>query len=172
MSLAVALFPAAGVGRNTFASEYIQNYDGRMTALKTQFASSDLSRSSAKVFEAATAEPVRITRRDGENLVLMTEQELNRQQTLLNVAAQIIAVSTYTASDEELAGEMARHFPWNLALDAQDQAVCTRDIIDDARASFSLKKPDLIVGTLNAWQDTAEAVAAGYRKTVYTVETA
>lgn len=140
-----------------------------MTLLTTQFASSDLSRSSAKVFAAAGAEPVRITRRDGENLVLMTEQELNRQRTLLNVAAQVVAASTFTSDDSELASEMSRHFPWMLALSKADQIRCAREIIDDARASFSLSQPNLILGKLNAWRDSAEALAAGYRSGEYRV---
>lgn len=140
-----------------------------MTVVTTQFASSDLSRSAAKVFAAAAEEPVRITRRDGENLVLMTEGELNRQQTLLTVAAQIVAVSTFTSEDSELVAEMTRHFPWMLALRQVDQAQCAHEIIDDARASFSLRQPDLIMGTINAWRDTAEAVAAGCRSGKYAV---
>ncbi|WP_237221401.1 type II toxin-antitoxin system Phd/YefM family antitoxin [Rothia nasimurium] len=140
-----------------------------MTVVTTQFASSDLSRSAAKVFAAATEEPVRITRRDGENLVLMTEGELNRQQALLAVAAQIVAVSVFTTEDSELVSEMTKHFPWMLALKKTDQVQCAHDIIDDARASFSLRQPDLIMGTINAWKDTAEALAAGYRSGRYTV---
>ncbi len=152
-----------------FTSECIQNYYWGMTVLSTQFASSDLSRSASKVFAAAAIEPVRITRRDGENLVLMTEEELNRQQTLLGVAAQIVAVSTFTAHDSELVAEMSRHFPWMLALSDDDRVSCVREVIDDARASFSLGQPNLIVGTLNAWRDTAEAVAAGYSAGEYFV---
>ncbi|GAA1747740.1 prevent-host-death protein [Rothia terrae] len=141
-----------------------------MTVLSTQFASSDLSRSASKVFAAATNEPVRITRRDGENLVLMTEEELNRQQTLLGVAAQIVAVSTFTAHDSELVAEMTRHFSWMLALTEEYQVSCAHEIINDARAVFSLGQPNLIVGTINAWRDTAEAVAAGYAAGEYVVD--
>lgn len=153
-----------------FTSEYIQKYYWGMTVLSTQFASSDLSRSASKVFAAAVIEPVRITRRDGENLVLMTEEELNRQQTLLGVAAQIVAVSTFTAHDSELVAEMTRHFPWMLALTKDDRVNCAHEIIDDARASFSLGQPNLIVGTINAWRDTAEAIVAGYSADEYFVD--
>lgn len=160
----------ATVTDTPFTSECIQNYYWGMTVLSTQFASSDLSRSASKVFAAAAIEPVRITRRDGENLVLMTEEELSRQQTLLGVAAQIVAVSTFTAHDSELVAEMTRHFPWMLALSEDDRVSCAHEIIDDARASFSLGQPNLIVGTLNAWRDTAEAVAAGCSAGEYVVD--
>lgn len=141
-----------------------------MVTLSVQFASSDLSRSSAKVFEAAADSPVRITRRDGGNLVLMSEDELGRQQTLLAVAAQIVAVSTFTAADDELVAEMGKHFPWMLALGESERAECAFEVLEKARASFSLGRPDLIVGTLNAWRDTADALAAGYRAKSYELD--
>lgn len=62
------------------------------------------------------------------------------------------------------------YFPWMLALSEDDRVSCAREIIDDARASFSLGQPNLIVGTLNAWRDTAEAVAAGYSAGEYVVD--
>lgn len=65
---------------------------------------------------------------------------------------------------------MTGYFPWMLALSEDDRVSCAREIIDDARASFSLGQPNLIVGTLNAWRDTAEAVAAGYSAGEYVVD--
>lgn len=133
-----------------------------MPSITQQFQSSELSRSSQKVFEAASQEPVRITRRDGENLILMTEKEVERQETLFTLAAQLVALSTRTLSDEDLVADMSLHFPWILALKNQDQKACARDIINDSRASFSLGNPTIILGTLNAWHDAAQAVAADY----------
>ena len=132
-----------------------------MVTITRQFQSSDLSRSASAVFNAASENPVRITRRDGHNLVLMREDAVEKQQQLLDIAAHIIAVSTVSAQEDELAQEMSKYFPWMLALNAQEQDECTGEVINHARISFSLNNPELILTTLNAWHDTAEAKAAG-----------
>lgn len=129
-------------------------------ALK-QFQSSDLNRNSAKVFAAAENAPILVTRRDGEDLVLMSERESNLRATLFDFAAQLIAV---TLDDRgTLVERMSDKFPWMLALKVKDRNECAKSIIDSARASFATKQPLLVITELNAWKETAEAVAAGLK---------
>ena len=73
------------------------------------FQSSDLSRHSSKVFAAAVEHPIRVTRRDGESLVLMSQRESDARESLLQLAAQIIGA----AIDDEgtLAERMADRPP-------------------------------------------------------------
>ncbi|TFC17937.1 hypothetical protein E3O19_05460 [Cryobacterium algoritolerans] len=81
--------------------------------------SSDLSRRSAAVFAAAEEAAVQVTRRDGETLVLTTKREAAVHEQILEVAAQLIAVSL---DDRGTLGDrLARPFPWIMLLSVQDQ---------------------------------------------------
>ncbi|MEN9989869.1 MAG: hypothetical protein RL508_848 [Actinomycetota bacterium] len=122
--------------------------------------SSDLSRNPLKVFNAAEDGPVLLTRRDGENLLIMTEREAEAQQKVLQFAAQLIAVTTDDRGT--LAERMASMFPWMYALNLQEQEACSKELVDSARASFSTQKPFLVLAALSAWEATATAIAGGY----------
>jgi PHD/YefM family antitoxin component YafN of YafNO toxin-antitoxin module len=121
--------------------------------------SSELSRNSLSVFKSAEAHPVVVTRRDGENLVLMSEREASSQTQLLELAAQLIAVTTDT--DGPLHDRMAERFPWMYALDPVARAQCAQELVDAARASFATKQLHLVIQQLTAWRETATAIAAG-----------
>ncbi len=133
-----------------------------MTRITVTFPSSDLSRHPAKVFGAAEESPVRLTRRDGQNLVLMAEQDYNAREDLLRLAAEFIALAL--EGEGNLVERMAHRFSWMLALNEKDQAACTADLIGSARVSFSTGAPHLVLRTLDSWKDTAEAIALGLDK--------
>jgi hypothetical protein len=129
------------------------------TASRNSFQSSDLSRSSAEVFAAASDHPVEVTRRDGESLVLMSESENRARNSLLELAAQLIAVST--SLEGTLAERMSDHFPWMLALSPEGRETCATDILTAARASFATGQAHLALAELTSWRETATALAAG-----------
>ncbi|MGF4043277.1 prevent-host-death protein [Paenarthrobacter nitroguajacolicus] len=126
---------------------------------RTSFQSSELSRSSAEVFAAAADHPVHVTRRDGESLVLMSESADAARRSLLELAAQLVAVSTST--EGTLAARMSDRFPWMLALSPADQEACAADVLAAARASFATNQPHLAIAELTSWRETATAIAAG-----------
>ncbi|HJX78508.1 prevent-host-death protein [Glutamicibacter sp.] len=126
---------------------------------RTAFRSSELSRSSAEVFAAAADHPVEVTRRDGESLVLMSDSADRARTALLELAAQLVAVSTNT--DGTLVTRMIARFPWMLALSVADQQTCANDILTAARASFATNQPHLAIAELTAWRETATVMAAG-----------
>ncbi|MDQ1246063.1 MAG: hypothetical protein QG597_430 [Actinomycetota bacterium] len=125
--------------------------------------SSDLSKHSAVVFAEAEDHPVTVTRRDGEDLVLMSQREAEGRSRLLRFAAQLITV---TLDDNgSLAERMSRAFPWMLALSPADRVVCAQDLVDAARASFATDQSHLAIAELTSWKETATAVAAGLGST-------
>ncbi|KUM35523.1 prevent-host-death protein [Arthrobacter sp. EpRS71] len=126
---------------------------------RTSFQSSELSRSSAEVFAAAADHPVQVTRRDGESLVLMSESADAARRSLLELAAQLVAVST--SAEGTLAARMSDRFPWMLALSPADQEACAADVLAAARASFATNQPHLAISELSSWRETATAIAAG-----------
>ncbi|WP_152362391.1 prevent-host-death protein [Microlunatus speluncae] len=130
---------------------------------RTVFQSSDLSRSSAEVFAAATDHPVEVTRRDGESLVLMSERENRARTALLELAAQLIAVSTST--EGTLVDRMSDRFPWMLAFRPEDREECAVKVLTAARASFATGQSHLAIAELTAWRETATAIAAGLGRT-------
>lgn len=127
------------------------------------FQSSDLSRHSQAVFAAAEDHPVDVTRRDGEDLVLMSKSEAVAREQLLAVGAQLITIAT----DEHgtLTERMSNSFPWMFALNLEDRAQCTKDLLDAARASLATGQSRLVVNELTSWSETAAAIAAGLERT-------
>jgi PHD/YefM family antitoxin component YafN of YafNO toxin-antitoxin module len=123
------------------------------------FQSSELSRNSTRVFAAAEDQPVEVTRRDGEDLVLMSKSEAAAQHELLQLAATLIGAATDTRGT--LAERMAEALPWMLALSPEDRATCADDLLRAARASFSTGQAHLAVAELTSWLETATAIAAG-----------
>ncbi|WP_239437424.1 hypothetical protein [Arthrobacter alpinus] len=63
----------------------------------------------ADVFAAAVDHPVRVTLRDGEAHVLMSESSDQARVSPLELAAQLVAVST--SADGSLATRMSDRFP-------------------------------------------------------------
>lgn len=126
---------------------------------RTTFQSSELSRGSAEVFAAAADHPVEITRRDGESLVLMSGSADRARTALLELAAQLVAVSTNT--DGTLVSRMTDHYPWMLALSSADQEACVTDVLTAARASFATGQPRMAIAEFKSWHETATALAAG-----------
>lgn len=130
-----------------------------MTISLEQFQSSELSRNSTKVFAAAEQSPVLVTRRDGEDLVLMSVIEAEARKALLEFAAQLIAVTTDDRGT--LTERMADRFPWMHALSASAQQECAVDLVCAARAAFATEQPHLAIIELTAWRETAQAIAEG-----------
>lgn len=90
---------------------------------------------------------------------MMSEAHDHARQRLLELAGQLITVSTDT--DGTLSARLAKAFPWMLALSKEDRDECAREVLDSARASFSTKQPHLAIAALTSWEETAIAIAAG-----------
>ncbi|MEV8268609.1 prevent-host-death protein [Microbacterium sp. NPDC076911] len=121
--------------------------------------SSELSKHSADVFAEAEQRQVVITRRDGDDMVLMSEREADARAQLLQLAADLITVAL--DEDGTLASRTTRKFEWMLALPEADRTQCAQDLVNAARASFSTGQPHLAVAELTSWRETATAIAAG-----------
>jgi dsDNA-binding SOS-regulon protein len=134
--------------------------DMSTTLDRTVFQSSELSRQPLPVFAAATNGPVEITRRDDVSLVMMSKRESDARDRLLELAAQLIAI-TLEDDQRTLGMRMADRFDWMLALNDTDREQCAKELINAARASFSTKQAHLAIAELTAWRSTATAIAEG-----------
>lgn len=123
--------------------------------------SSDLSRHAKDVFAAAEQEPLEVTRRDGAPLVLTTKERSDDDEAVLDIAAQLIAAVTLNES-LPLHDRLAIPYPWLKLLSRADQQRFATEIVEVARGSFSLRQPRKLLLEMQAWRNSAEAIAAGW----------
>lgn len=130
-----------------------------MTRTRRQFQSSDVSRQPLRVFDAAENGPVAVTRRDGEDLVLMSKRDADAIDWLLTFAAQVLAVSV--ENKDGLSDRLASLYPWMLTLGNADREQCAADILRASQAALATHQPQLAVAEVTSWRETAMAVADG-----------
>ena len=130
-----------------------------MRKLIEQVQSSELSRNPLKVFSAAEKTPVTVTRRDGEDLVLMSKKETQSIPQFHTHVAQVL--SALDDQNGSLVARMTKYFPWMLALEEDAQQECTQDLIRTTKAALATNAPMLAINELNAWTATAETIALG-----------
>jgi hypothetical protein len=123
--------------------------------------SSDLSRHAKDVFAAAEQEPLEVTRRDGAPLVLTTKERSDEDEAVLDIAAELIAAVTVN-QELPLHERLAIPYPWIGMLSRADQRQFAREIVEVARGSFALRQPRRLLLEMQAWRNSAEAIAAGW----------
>jgi PHD/YefM family antitoxin component YafN of YafNO toxin-antitoxin module len=121
------------------------------------FHSSELNRNPVTVFTAAEQAPVLVTRRDGENLILMSSKEAEAAQRLQHYAAQLMGLVGETR--QERVEEMTRLYPWMLALSPHDQERCAADLMTATRAALATGQPQILMAEVLSWQETAAAIS-------------
>lgn len=124
-----------------------------------QVQSSDLSRNPLKVFSAAEKAPVTVTRRDGEDLVLMSNRERKSLTEFHTYISQVL--SALDGQSGTIVDRMSKPFPWILALRPEGQTECVQELLRTAKAAMALGTPALALGELYSWKATAENIALG-----------
>jgi PHD/YefM family antitoxin component YafN of YafNO toxin-antitoxin module len=141
-------------------SEYILNYTYGMNALIYEVQSSELSRNPLKVFSAAEKNPVTVTRRDGEDLLLMAKARAEDSSEFMVHASRVMSA----LADEQgtIVERMMRQYPWIHPLDDRWRAVCVDDLIRTTISSVALNAPDAAMRKLSSWRETAYATSMGW----------
>ena len=135
-----------------------------MTTTIESFQSSELSRNSAKVFAAAEASPVLVTRRDGADLVLMTQTESLTRNELLSLAAELLLITSEETGT--LVERMRERFPWMNSLNSADQIQCTHDLISSSRAALQTQQPRFALAQFSAWKETASILEKDHHQSI------
>ncbi len=120
---------------------------------------SDLIQHTEELLQDAEQHPVTLLREDREPLVLMSQQELEAQDALLDLAGEIVTAALDAPSLEV---GLAQAYPWMSALSPEDRTLCTAELVAAARAALSTERPSRAVGALNSWRESAEAIARGF----------
>lgn len=119
---------------------------------------SDLIQHTEAVLRDAEEHPVTLLRKDREPLVLMSQHELEAQDTLLDLAGKLVTAALDSPS---LEAGLAQAYPWMSALSPEDRELCSAELVATARAALSRGRPSRALGALNSWRDSAEAIASG-----------
>jgi PHD/YefM family antitoxin component YafN of YafNO toxin-antitoxin module len=122
--------------------------------------SSELSRNPLKVFSAAEKNPVTVTRRDGEDLLLMAKARAEDSSEFMVHASRVMSA----LADEQgtIVERMMKQYPWIHPLDDHWRAVCVDDLIRTTISSVSLNSPDAAMRKLSSWRETAYATSMGW----------
>lgn len=121
--------------------------------------SSDLSRNPAKVYSEAEKEPVLLTRRDGEDLVVMTAKEAASRTWLMELSSQLLGIAT--APGGTFTDRMCSAYPWMLVLDHKERESCAVKILESTRIALSTGHPLVAYVAFHGWKDSAEYISAG-----------
>lgn len=130
-----------------------------MSKLIEQVQSSELSRNPLKVFSAAEKTPVTVTRRDGEDLVLMSKRESQNLPEFHTFISQVLVA--LDDKNGSLVERMLKPFPWILAFDESGQEQCASELVKAAKVAMATNTPIVALTELYAWKGTAEVVALG-----------
>lgn len=147
-------------------SECIQKYDRAMAtpmnfANAPRWRSSDLSRNSKQVFDDAEKRPVIVSRRDGEELVLMSRSAAEDRFRTVDFLAGVVAASEGSESAATLNRRMVDLFPWMGAFSAETLQDCISDLVRAGRAALATGQPRLLDMEVLSWRETADALAQG-----------
>jgi hypothetical protein len=130
-----------------------------MSKLIEQVQSSELSRNPLKVFSAAEKTPVTVTRRDGEDLVLMSKRESQNLPEFHTFISQVLVALDDT--NGSLVERLSKPFPWILAFDESGQLQCASELVKAAKVAMATNTPMVALTELYSWKGTAEVVAMG-----------
>lgn len=112
------------------------------------------------MFSAAEERPILVTRRDGENLILMSQRESDARNKLFDIAADFF--SALSEAEGSLADKLSKRFHWMLALSQASQKECAEDLMEGIRVALATRNMAPLAIKLDAWRDSANAIAAGY----------
>jgi hypothetical protein len=130
-----------------------------MSKTLEQVQSSDLSRNPLKVFTAAEKTPVIVTRRDGEDLVLMNKRETQNIDEFHIYVSQVL--SALADNDGSLVERLAKPFPWILVFDEDGRTECANELVRSAKVAMATSVPTYALNQFNSWKGTAELLALG-----------
>jgi hypothetical protein len=140
-------------------SELLLNYYEAMTKSLKQVPSSELSRNAANVFGQAEQGPILVTRRDGVNLVLMSESTHQDREDFAELVNRVVSASL--GKENEIESRLADQFPWMLALSSDGQTRFSNELLAAVRTSLATGEPHLALSTFESWKETATAITAG-----------
>ncbi|WP_440713570.1 hypothetical protein [Gordonia sp. FQ] len=101
--------------------------------------------------------PLRVTRRDAEDLVLVTAARAEQEHDVVSAAVAVLrAVAGRPGGAELLRGVVVAAFPWAKLLSEPEIEEFGIELTDALEVSESLNNPALAAQAIAAWRHTAE----------------
>lgn len=119
-------------------------------------------RSPKAVIEQTRHGAVHITRRDGEDLVVLRASDLEHQEEGIGLASRLMR-ATLTAKGD-IPAAISDVFAWTTLLSDSERSQLVRDITDHLWSAAELRRYVQLLAVVRSWRGTAEAYAAGYTR--------
>nr|WP_063886882.1 hypothetical protein [Rhodococcus sp. LB1] len=110
-------------------------------------------------WQRSGARPLRVTRRDDEDLVLMTAVRADQEREVLAAATAMVDALLHSDDSALVRKVVAAAFPWVSYLSAEEFADFVDELIASLRAGSSLDNPAPPARTIETWRHTAEVYA-------------
>jgi PHD/YefM family antitoxin component YafN of YafNO toxin-antitoxin module len=118
----------------------------------------DFLRKPKQVIEMTESGPVRISRRDGADLVVISADELEQTQRGFALAGQLLRGEQEFG---DLSKALASQFAWVALLSETEREAFATEIRDQLWSAVQLGKYTALLRTFNRWLETADAYASG-----------
>ncbi len=110
-------------------------------------------------WQRSGARPLRVTRRDDEDLVLMTAARADQEREVLAAATAMVDALLHSDDGALVRKVVAAAFPWVSYLSGEELADFVDELIASLRAGSSLDNPAPPARTIETWRHTAEVYA-------------
>jgi len=110
-------------------------------------------------WQRSGARPLRVTRRDAEDLVLMTATRAEQEHEVLAAATAMVGALLHTDDRDLVRTVVEAAFPWVSYLSHEEATEFVDELIASLRAGSSLDNPAPIARTIETWRHTAEVYA-------------
>lgn len=110
-------------------------------------------------WQRSGARPLRVTRRDDEDLVLMTATRAEQERAVLTAATAMVDALLHANNPGLVRTVVEAAFPWVSYLSDEEAADFIDELITSLRAGSSLDNPAPAARTIEMWRHTAEVQA-------------
>ncbi|NGP09145.1 hypothetical protein G6038_27465 [Rhodococcus sp. 14C212] len=110
-------------------------------------------------WQRSGARPLRVTRRDDEDLVLMTAVRADQEREVLAAATAMVDALLHSGNRDLVRTVVEAAFPWVSYLSNEEAADFVDELIVSLRAGSSLDNPAPVARTIEMWRHTAEVYA-------------
>ncbi len=116
-------------------------------------------KSTLSEWQRSGARPLRVTRRDAEDLVLMTAVRADQEREVLTAATAMVGALLHSDNRDLIRTVVEAAFPWVSYLSSDEAADFIDELVASLRAGSSLDNPAPPARTIETWRHTAEVYA-------------
>jgi hypothetical protein len=116
-------------------------------------------RATLSAWQQSGARPLRVTRRDDEDLVLMTAARADQERSVLVAATAMVDALLHSGDRVLVRTAVAAAFPWVSYLSDEEVAEFVDELVGSLKVGSSLDNPAPAAHAIEAWRHSAEVYA-------------